>query len=209
MLAAMTHITTVPPAAADGPLRDTYAALQASLGYVPAYATAFSLRPEVYAAWTGLIGTIRASMDQRRYELVTLAAARALRSSYCSLAHATILAAKFHTVRELALIASDPGAAREASVLDPTDAAIMAFSAKVAREAPTVTAEDVQVLRDHGLTDPEIFDVAAAASARCFFSTLLDALGARPDAAYRELAEELRDELVVGRPVDDRPVERL
>ena len=39
--------------------------------------------------------TIAGGMDTRRYELATLAAARELRSSYCSLAHGKILAERF------------------------------------------------------------------------------------------------------------------
>src|SRR5262249_62263387 len=63
-------------------------------GYVPNYVRAFSARPAVYRAWAQLNGAIRAH-DVRRYELATLAAARRLRSSYCSLAHGKILAAQF------------------------------------------------------------------------------------------------------------------
>ena len=44
-------------------------------------------------------------------------------------------------------------------------------------------------------------DVVLAAAARCFFSKTLDALGVRPDASYAELAPELREALVVGRPI--------
>ncbi len=44
-------------------------------------------------------------------------------------------------------------------------------------------------------------DVVLAASARCFFSKTLDALGVLPDASYRELEPELQDVLVVGRPI--------
>ena len=51
------------------------------------YERAFSGRTEVYDAWRQLIGAIQASMDARRYELVTLAAARRLRSTYCCVAH--------------------------------------------------------------------------------------------------------------------------
>ena len=40
-----------------------------------------------------------------------------------------------------------------------------------------------------------------AAAARCFFSKTLDALGVLPDASFRELAPELREVLVVGRPI--------
>ena len=49
---------------------------------------AFSLRPEIYAAWVALNGSIKTTMDLRRYELATLAAAGRLRSTYRCLAHA-------------------------------------------------------------------------------------------------------------------------
>ena len=54
---------------------------------------AFALRPEVYASWRQLVTAVKATSDERRYELATLAAARRLRSSYCSLAHGKVLAA--------------------------------------------------------------------------------------------------------------------
>ena len=37
---------------------------------------AFEPRPEVYAAWRQLVTAIKSGMDERRYELATLAAAR-------------------------------------------------------------------------------------------------------------------------------------
>ncbi|HEY2542251.1 MAG TPA: hypothetical protein VGH92_04295, partial [Gaiellaceae bacterium] len=60
---------------------------------------------------------------------------------------------------------------------------------------------DLQRLRDLGLTDAEIMDVALAAAARCFFSKTLDALGVLPDATFAELEPGLREALVVGRPI--------
>jgi alkylhydroperoxidase family enzyme len=77
----------------------------------------------------------------------------------------------------------------------------MDLAAKVVDNATSVTQEDVDRLRSLGLSDPEIFDVVAAAAARCFYSKTLDALGAQPDAAYAELEPGLRDALVVGRPI--------
>jgi hypothetical protein len=44
-------------------------------------------------------------------------------------------------------------------------------------------------------------DVSLAAAARCFFSKARDAIGVLPDASYRELEPELREVLVVGRPI--------
>lgn len=201
----MAFIGTVPVQSADPEVRAMYEAQQRTMGYVPNYSKVFSHKPGVNAGWASLLSSIRAHMEPRRYEMVTLAAALALGSSYCSLAHGKILRDRFYPPVQLETIV----AGAVSAVLDATDTAIMAFAAQVARNATAVTAQDVQSLRNYGLTDAEIFDVAAAASARCFFSKLLDALGAEPDAPYAELEEGLRLRLTVGRPISAAAPERL
>jgi hypothetical protein len=64
-----------------------------------------------------------------------------------------------------------------------------------------VTEGDVAQLRDLGYSDEEIFDIAATAAARCFFSKLLDALGVQADSSFNTLDPALREALTVGRPV--------
>ena len=158
---------------------------------------AFAERPEVYAAWGALNGAIKAGMDIRRYELATLAAARKLRSSYCALAHGTVLGNQFG--EPVAAIARDY---RNAG-LDDVDVAVMSLSERVVDDATSIGEAELQPLRDLGLTETEIMDVVLAAAARCFFSKTLDALGVRPDASYRELPPALQEVLVVGRPIAD------
>ena len=156
---------------------------------------AFTARPEVYAAWVQLNTSIKAGMDLRRYELATLAAARRLRSSYCCLAHGTVLAERFgEPVREIALDHRTAG-------LDEVDVAVMDLAERVVDDATSIGDSDLQRLRDLGLSNGEIMDVVLAAAARCFFAKTLDALGVRPDASYRNLDPELREALVVGRPI--------
>jgi alkylhydroperoxidase family enzyme len=156
---------------------------------------AFAERPAVYSAWVGLNTAIKESMDLRRYELATLAAARRLHSSYCCLAHGTVLLERFgEPVLE---IARD----HHAAGLDEVDVAVMDLAERVVDDATAITDADVQPLRDLGLSDADIFDVVLAATARCFFSKTLDAMRVRPDAHYRELDPQLRDVLVVGRPI--------
>ena len=154
---------------------------------------AFASRPEVYAAWRQLVTAVTSASDERRYELATLAAARRLRSSYCSLAHGKVLAEKFYDFESV------PGLP---DGLDDTDRAIMAFAEKVVADATSITEADVEVLREHGLSDDEIFDVVLAATIRCFFSKTLDALGVQPDAAFAELDPAFREPLTVGRPIE-------
>jgi len=158
---------------------------------------AFAERPEVYAAWAQLNGAIKAGMDLRRYELATLAAARRLRSSYCCLAHGTVLLERFD--EPLLEIALD----HRAAGLDEVDVAVMDLAERVVDDATSIGDADLQRLRELGLSDTEIMDVVLAAAARCFFSKTLDSLGVLPDASYRRLAPELRDALVVGRPIAD------
>jgi uncharacterized peroxidase-related enzyme len=156
---------------------------------------AFAERPEVYGAWVELYGAIKAGMDLRRYELVTLAAARRLRSSYCCLAHGKILHERFgEPVLEIALD-------HRAAGLDEIDVAVMDLAERVVDDATSIDDSDLQRLRDLGLSDTDIMDVILAATARCFFSKTLDALGVRPDASYGELEPQMREALVVGRQI--------
>jgi uncharacterized peroxidase-related enzyme len=201
----MAFISTVPVDAASAEVRRIYEENEANSGYVPNYVKLFSHRPQVFAAWGILSGSVRGNLDLRHYELVTLAAARALRSTYCMCAHSKVLLQNGFAPAQLAAVVEDFTNAD----LPPVEVAIMRFSEKVVRDATSITADDVQTLRDHGLTDTEIFDVASAAAMRCFFSKLLDALGAEPDAAYLSLDETLRNRLTVGRQISTEEVEHL
>ena len=201
----MAFIRTIPPSEAEGAVRELYQQAQSRFGYVPNWAQAFSLRPGVRDGWVALLSSIQSNLSVRSYELATLAAARALRSSYCALAHGSVLADKVFDAPTVAAIAMD---ASEAP-LEPGERAMMAFAEKVARHADQITSADVEALRSHGYRDEEIFDLAAAAAARCFFSKLLDALGVPPDSSFNELDPTLRRALTVGRPIADRPAARL
>ena len=171
------------------------------VGYLPNYTRAFSARPEVYAAWQQLNGAIKAGMELRRYELVTLAAARRLRSSYCALAHGSVLAQQFFAAAEVRDIVLGDGAE-----LHEADRAAMAFAEKLVDDATSIDETDVERLRAAGLSDRDILDVTLAAAVRCFYSKTLDALGVQPDAEYETSVEpELRDALTVGRPISSRP----
>ncbi len=196
----MPFIETVPEDEVPPALAELYEADRAKFGYVPNLTRAFSLRPGVYAAWRELIGSIQAGMELRRYELATVAAARRLRSSYCMLAHGSVLASRFIEPDALREIVAD----HRSSGLDEVDVAVMDLAEKVAGDATSVSQADVDRLRDLGLTDPEILDVVLAAAARCFFSKVLDGVGALPDREYLEtLGAELREALTVGRPIED------
>jgi uncharacterized peroxidase-related enzyme len=166
-----------------------------AMGYLPNFTRLFAHSPAGHAAWKELNGAVKAGMDLRRYELATLGAARALKSSYCGLAHGKVLRDRFFDPETVAAIASGQGSAE----LSAQEVAVVDFAGKVAADANTVTEADIAGLRSHGLDDTEIFQVILAAGARCFFSTVLSAAGAEPDPQYAEsLDSDLRQALSFG-----------
>jgi uncharacterized peroxidase-related enzyme len=195
----MPFIETVPEASASDAVAEIYEADRAAFGELPNFTRAFSMRPAVYAAWRQLNGAIKADTDLRRYELATVAAARRLRSSYCMLAHGSVLADQFLDPEAVRAVVADH---RNAG-LDAVDVAVMDLAEKVADDATAVTEADIGNLRSLGLSDVEILDVVLAAAARCFFSKVLDAVGAEPDGKYSSLDPDLREALTVGRPIAD------
>ena len=194
----MTFIETVADDSATGATAELYAAEQEAFGFLPNFVRAFSLRPEVYFAWKQLNGAVKGGMDLRRYELVTIAAASRLRSSYCTLAHGSVLIDKgFLEPDAVRTVVSE----HRGAGLDETDVAVMDLAAKVATDATSIGQPDVDRLRSLGLSDQDILDVVLAAAVRCFFSKVLDGLGAEPDGKYGQLDPALRDSLTVGRAI--------
>jgi uncharacterized peroxidase-related enzyme len=139
-------------------------------------------------------------MDRRRFEIATIAAARARRSTYCTAAHSTFLRDICDDEDTMRAIAQ----AGDGSRLDAADRAVFDLAAKVATDASSVDEGDVQRARDAGLSDAEIADVVFAAAARCFFTALLDGLGTHLDhQTAATFSPDLLAAMTVGRPPAD------
>jgi uncharacterized peroxidase-related enzyme len=193
----MAFIETIPPAEARDAVRDMYLRQQSAWGYVPNYAKVFCYRPQVMARWGQLLAEIKRPMAKRRFELVTFAVAHELRHSACALAHGKALRELFSDEQVLA-ISED----RLDGVLGEAEQALVRFARQVARDASSINADQIRSLEAHGYTAEEIFDVAATAAGRAFFTKLLDALGVLPDSAFLAQDEPFRRTLTVGRAID-------
>lgn len=158
---------------ATGHAADMYAADLASDGFVYSHTQVMAMNPEAHAAFEQLIGALLPTLGVRNYELVTLAAARGIRSRHCLLAHGRkTLRADVMDDAQLARVATDY---RDADLSD-AEVAMMAFAERMSVDAAAMTDADSQALRDHGFSDREIVDIALAAGARNFFSRVLQSL---------------------------------
>jgi alkylhydroperoxidase family enzyme len=128
--------------------------------------------------------------------MITFAAAHELRHTSCSLAHGNKLT-PFFSSEEICAIAEQ----RPVESITEAEQEMMRFSRQVARDASTVEAADVDRLKAFGFSDAEVFDIAAVAAGRAFFTKVLDAVGSLPDAGFMSIDEDLRTPLTVGRPI--------
>ena len=166
-------------------------------GYLPNYSKLYKNRTDVMDAWSTLQNTIKSHLSELDFELITVASAIALKSSYCALAHSQILLKKYFNEAQLTTIIENQGK----GVLQQYQVKMLGLAKKVVNDATTVTQNDIDELTALGLTESAVFDVIAAASARCFFAKMGDALGALPDEIFTRLGKDVTSLLVLGREI--------
>jgi uncharacterized peroxidase-related enzyme len=199
----MAFIDTISERDVEGEARAMYERQVATNGHVPNYAKVFCHRPKVMTRWAQLLASIKRPMGKRRFELATFVAAIALRSSCCSLAHGRVLLEFFSTEDVLALARGETP-----PTMTPAEAALVRFARQVAIDAAAVTRGDIDRLKAHGFDDAEVFDIAAAAAGRAFFTKVIESLGVEAESRFLAMDPEIRDALAVGRPVDFAEPER-
>src|SRR3954452_8160773 len=133
-------------------------------------------------------------LGQRQKAILVVATASALGDSYCSLVWGGRLAQAADAGVAGAVLRGDDNG------LTSQEAALAGWARSVVKDPNATTARDVQVLRDEGLTDAQIFAVTLFVSLRLARATTNDALGARPDAALLEsLPHEVVSAVTFGR----------
>jgi alkylhydroperoxidase family enzyme len=70
--------------------------------------------------------------------------------------------------------------------LTPAERVLLEYVGKVTEAAYRATAEDVQILRDHGWTEPQIAEAVYITALFAFFNRVADAFGISPQG-YLEM----------------------
>lgn len=70
--------------------------------------------------------------------------------------------------------------------LSPAERALLDYVTKVTEASYRTTAEDVQILRDHGWTEPQIAEAVYITAMFAFFNRVADAFGIPPQG-YLEM----------------------
>jgi alkylhydroperoxidase family enzyme len=169
-------------------------------GFVMNASRVWAHRPELQDRLTALLSeaATAAGLTFRQRGVLVAATASTRADSYCSLAWGTRLAGEIGAEAASAVLRGDD------SVLEPAERALARWGRQVARDPNGAGPEEVQALREAGFDDAQVLALTVYAACRIAFSTVNGALGARPDAEYREFAPEpVLTAVTYGRPVAD------
>lgn len=192
-------LKTIAEAEAAGRVAEIYAEERKSLGMVMAATSCWTARPGLLPLYSDFLAGVKASftLSMRDWRLITFIAALEIPSTYCATVYGRQLAADLGSKEAVLKLRAD---FRKAG-LSERDVAMLAFAQKVAWSAHEITQTDVDALRKHGFSDPQIADVALCAALRCFLARFFDATGAGPEAKFIDEDLTFREAMTVGRPL--------
>ena len=170
-------------------------------GYVGNLTRLWAWRPDVQAAFEDLRKLLidHAALSLRDRAVLVCAAAATLNDSHCALAWGQRLASETDAATAAAVLQG-----KEAAGLNARENALANWARQVVRAPNATRAEEVEQLRVVGLTDEDIFNATVFIAFRMAFSTVNDALGARPDHALAAAVPAMvRDAVTYGRTVAD------
>jgi uncharacterized peroxidase-related enzyme len=168
-------------------------------GFVMNVSRLWAHRPEALIALFELMHLVTSArpFTARERGILVTACASTLGDSYCSLAWGTKLAGLAGPQLPAGILRGEDNG------LTGPERAMAAWARRVARDPNGTTASDVAELRQAGFSDADIFAMTVFVALRVAFSTVNDALGARPDAEFRSAAPAaVLDAVTYGRPID-------
>jgi uncharacterized peroxidase-related enzyme len=198
-------LNTVDEANATGRVAEIYAAERAELGIVMEASKCWTVRPDMLPVISDMFAGLKRgfTLPMRDWRLITLVAAIEVPSTYCVTVYGHNLIKELGSKELLLAVVRDFRTAG----LSPRDVSMLDYARKVAKTAHLVTQDDIDALRGHGFSDPQIADIAMCAALRCFVARYFEAVGAGPEAQFIDEDPAAREVLTVGRPLKELPAE--
>lgn len=153
------------------------------LGFVPNVLRAHAFDVAKLDAFTGLYNELmlaESGLSKLEREMVAVAVSAENRCFYCLVAHGA-------AVRQLS---GDPGLGERiafnwrSAALSPRVRTMLAFAVKVTRASAEVAEADRQALRDHGLSERDIWDLVSVAGFFNMTNRVASATAMEPNPAY-------------------------
>ena len=157
------------------------------LGFVPNVLWAHAFDRDKLDAFTGMYNDLmlgESGLTKLEREIVAVAVSAENRCFYCLVAHGAAVRA----------LSGDPSLGEAVAMnwrmapLEPRMRAMLTFAVKVTRASAEVSEDDRQALRDAGLSERDIFDLATVAGFFNMTNRVASALAMRPNPEYHRQA---------------------
>ena len=170
----------------EEPERKLFAKAEERTGIVPNVFRAYAWRPERFRAWFGHfkdVMTPTEGLSARDREMISVAVSQTNGCLYCLVAHGAAVRQLSDDPVEADIITIDY---RRAD-LPPRDRAMLDFAVKITADPLHCEESDLDVLRGHGFSQEDVWDIIEVASMFNFTNRMAMATGMMPNHEYHGL----------------------
>ncbi len=164
-------------------VRDMMLAVQEKAGFIPNVFLTLAHRPDEFRAFFAYHDALMlrdSGLSKAEREMIVVATSGVNRCQYCVVAHGAILR----------IYAKNPQIADQVAIHHPkadiTDRqrAMLDFAVKLARTPETMVEADYQLLRDHGFSDEDIWDIGAITAFFALSNRMAHLIDMRPNDEF-------------------------
>ena len=158
--------------------------VQEKSGFIPNVFLAFARRPAEWRAFFAYHDALMlkegGSLTKGDREMIITATSAANHCLYCVVAHGAIL----RIYEKKPLVADQVATNHRKADITPRQRAMLDFAMKVCKNSHEVEEADFAALRPHGLSDEDIWDIAAITAFFGLSNRLANVIGMRPNDEF-------------------------
>src|SRR3954465_8030926 len=164
-------------------IRARIVAVHEKAGFIPNVFLAWAYRPAEFRAFFAYHDPLLEKKDgltKAEREMIVVATSAANHCHYCVIAHGAIL-----RIRAKQPLLADQVAINYLNAdLTPRQRAMLDFAMRIADRSHTTSEDDFAVLRGHGLSDDDIWDIGAIAALFALSNRMANMLALRPNDEF-------------------------
>lgn len=164
-------------------LRSRILEVQAKAGFVPNVFLALAHRPDecrAFFAYHDALMLRESGLTKGEKEMIVVATSGVNRCLYCVVAHGAIL----RILEKKPLVADQVAVNHRKADLTPRQHAMLDFALKVCRESDSVGEADFALLRQHGFSDEDIWDIGAITAFFGLSNRMANLISMRPNDEF-------------------------
>jgi uncharacterized peroxidase-related enzyme len=161
-------------------------AVQEKSGFIPNVFLAFAHRPDEFRAFFAYHDALMdkpGNLTKAEREMIVVATSSLNQCQYCVIAHGAILRIRAKNP----LIADQIAANYRKADITPRQKAMLDFAVKVSARAHEINDDDFTVLRAHGFSEEDAWDIAAIAAFFALSNRLANFTNMRPNTEFYSL----------------------